>query len=548
MLYLSFKSALRWRRMGGAIVLAGCASMGPPGGGPEDREPPVVIAVTPTSGSTAVSPNQPIRLVFSEPVDARTVEAALFITPTPARPPKVKVRGREAVIRPAELIPADRTLVLALGTGVADLHGNRMAQTYTVAVTAGESIDQGRLEGLVFSSEPVQGMLVGAWAADDTGAVHPGRAPAPWMTQVNHDGTFALEYLPEGVYRLLCWEDRDRDRLWDPAIDRLGVAWGEVRLGEGMVAQTGFYPIKRDTGAAAVLMVSVPDNRHISVKFDRALSAAAKRLDHWKARDEQGGRLELGAVWFDPSDSAKLVFLTDLQEEGKEYILERARDRTEYRFRGAETADTIAPWVTAWIPPPAARDLPPAPEGRLLFDEALSVWEGKVRLIQFPDSMLLPVEVETQTPNEVFWRAKSPAAFGCRLRLECELGGVTDHSGNARGDTVATVEYYVVDPAQTGSVSGVVVGGEGKVAVRIRSIGARRPDRSSLVGSGGEFAVELLPPGRYLVWAFEDRDGDGEYDFGGLEPWEWSERFAVSPDTVEVRARWETAGVRIQFR
>jgi uncharacterized protein (DUF2141 family) len=61
------------------------------------------------------------------------------------------------------------------------------------------------------------------------------------------------------------------------------------------------------------------------------------------------------------------------------------------------------------------------------------------------------------------------------------------------------------------------------------------------------FLVRNLFEGKYTIQAYRDEDGNGEYSPGLPHPFRPSERFAVYPDTVKVRARWSMEGVILKF-
>jgi hypothetical protein len=63
----------------------------------------------------------------------------------------------------------------------------------------------------------------------------------------------------------------------------------------------------------------------------------------------------------------------------------------------------------------------------------------------------------------------------------------------------------------------------------------------------GAFSIERLPEGKYTLQSFRDQDGNGVFSPGRPYPFTPSERFAVFPDTVKVRARWAIEGVTIQY-
>jgi hypothetical protein len=65
--------------------------------------------------------------------------------------------------------------------------------------------------------------------------------------------------------------------------------------------------------------------------------------------------------------------------------------------------------------------------------------------------------------------------------------------------------------------------------------------------SGRDFKIDV-PAGKYLVSGFLDTDGDGRRGLGSAVPYRFSETVLVYTDTIAVRARFETAGVQLEFK
>jgi hypothetical protein len=65
---------------------------------------------------------------------------------------------------------------------------------------------------------------------------------------------------------------------------------------------------------------------------------------------------------------------------------------------------------------------------------------------------------------------------------------------------------------------------------------------------GKKFLFSQLDQGEYRLKAFQDDYNNGVYYSGKPFPYIPSERFAVFPDSIKVRARWPVEGVRIKFR
>jgi len=65
------------------------------------------------------------------------------------------------------------------------------------------------------------------------------------------------------------------------------------------------------------------------------------------------------------------------------------------------------------------------------------------------------------------------------------------------------------------------------------------------VGDRFKFSVK---PGKYVMSGYLDRDGNGKYDFGTLKPFKYSENYFNYPDTIRVRARFESAGIELHIK
>jgi len=64
-----------------------------------------------------------------------------------------------------------------------------------------------------------------------------------------------------------------------------------------------------------------------------------------------------------------------------------------------------------------------------------------------------------------------------------------------------------------------------------------------------KYTFSNLSPGLYKLWGFEEiNDLDGEvYNSGIWSPYQRASKFALYPDTIDVRARWDVEGVNIDF-
>ena len=162
----------------------GCAKIGPPTGGPMDKEPPRILSHYPESDALEVARDTKVEIVFSEPMNREQTEAAIFTSPT--GPLQLAWRGRR--LRIAMPLAEERTYVLTVGTGARDLRGNALTKSFTLAFATGLQLDEGLVRGRVYQDhQPVAGAHV--WAYDlGTFSGRVGLDEPSYQTQSGTDG------------------------------------------------------------------------------------------------------------------------------------------------------------------------------------------------------------------------------------------------------------------------------------------------------------------------------------------------------------------------
>jgi len=448
-------------------------------------------------------------------------------------------------------IPENRTLVITIGTSVRDEHNNSLAQSMTVAVSTGERLDQGRIAGKVIAGEKLQGMMVGAWLVNDTVSIDPERALPPFLTQTGDRGDFLFSYLPVGLYRVVCWDDRNRNRLYQPGVDRIALPWRDIAAGVSDNAWIDFYPTLHDTLRLTLLVMSAPDNRHLTVRFNRTPQIELDELTTAGVIIGPTGFHKVLNAWFDAADSSRIVMLTERQEADVEYHASLPGDTTQMAFKGSADPDSAGPQIVKFYPPDGARDVPTQPNGWIGFSDAVKPVDfGRLIQLTVGDSTALPLETKLESPVRLSWKCSQTRPYSERCRLTIDLSGIMDFSDNPATDSTWVKGFQVIDPAQRGSITGAVKGFAGApVIAAARTVNSRGlDDRFVPVNADGTYTIEGLQPDSYVVWAFLDMNENRQFDHGSLQPFRFAERFVVFPDTVDVRPRWETAGLDIKFR
>lgn len=224
-----------------AGLVAGCARVGPPTGGPTDSTPPEVTATVPESGATGVGRDIEIRLAFSEEMTRVAVERGFSIEPD-VDLRNLRWEGHTLVARPAGDLPDSTTFTVRVVDSVDDYHGIAMGEPFVLMFSTGATLDTGVISGSVsVLGEGVAEATV--WACrravtTDGGIIRSCRYSALTDT----DGRFLISGVAasERPYTLLAFIDSDEDGVYS------------VREETGRVADTAALIDGSDAVAAGI--------------------------------------------------------------------------------------------------------------------------------------------------------------------------------------------------------------------------------------------------------------------------------------------------------
>ena len=194
-------------------LAAGCASVEPPPGGPEDRTPPRLASAWPESGTVGLGEVRELLFSFSEKVEPRPAERFLRLYP-PVKIADTDWSGRrQARVRLAEPLPPDTVIVVEIVRGLPDAHRVPSAGARAFPLATADSLPVGEVAGvLARGGKPVGGAVVEllpvAGPADDSP-----RASALRRAESDSLGRYRLPWLPVpgGPWLLRAFEDADGD-------------------------------------------------------------------------------------------------------------------------------------------------------------------------------------------------------------------------------------------------------------------------------------------------------------------------------------------------
>jgi hypothetical protein len=132
-----------------ALVLAACAVVEAPPGGPLDQTPPHLVSSSPDSGALGVGSLKTLRFRFSEKMDRQPATSWLYFFPD-QRIRRTKWHGAiEAEIELEEPLPPDTVVVVEIAGRLNDAHRVPSRTSRRFPVATGDAIPGGSIAGVL---------------------------------------------------------------------------------------------------------------------------------------------------------------------------------------------------------------------------------------------------------------------------------------------------------------------------------------------------------------------------------------------------------------
>ncbi len=522
-----------------------CAKVGAPSGGAVDRDPPVVAGHTPAADATDVPLHEPVVIEFSEGMERGRTREAVFIAPRSEV--DYHWRGRKLELTFDGGLKVDQTYVITVGTDARDLRRNALDQSFTFAFATGSQLNPGRIEGRVFRDvAPASGARV--WAYEMSGfAGEVGVELPDYETQSGRDGAYLFERLSQGRYRILAFTDGNRNGRYDEG-EVLALPSSDVTVAsDGVEERAGdLILVERGDVAPQLERVQALDDRRFLLIFDREIDVSSMQLSL------EG--LDVEGRYAAPKDGRRVYVITQRQKSGQPYRLtslnvEGHSIEWDDPLRGSGRRDQKKPTIEVMEPPEGGNTT--GDSLALLFSEAMDTtavtgtlwveadstqspagswhWAGLLKLVFKPPATL------------------KPGAYSLRVRLE----GLHDRAGLALADSTADLEFTVLAESELAAITGTVRTFDrelsGPILIVAQDHKAGRTYRAA-ADSTGAYHLDGLIPGKLTVFAFEDRNGSGDFDGGRLKPSVPAEAQAVRQEPVAITPDAVVADVDFELR
>lgn len=315
-------------------LLAACANMGRPEGGPRDELPPVYVRSNPAMGQLNFKGNK-ITVEFDENIALEDAMNKIVVSPAQRTTPAISSNAKRVTVELRDTLLPNTTYTIDFADAIKDLNEGNVLDGMALDFATGDTIDTLRISGMLFEAhtlEPAQGMLVGVYSNLADSAIK--TLPLDRITKTNQLGQFTIRNLKEGTYRIYAINDVNRDYHWDRSED---VAFYDVTVSPSVTPITITDTLYRENGERDSLVTRegtryLPDDVLLTW-FNEGYSS--QYLQDYKRPERNKLTLQFGTK----ADTLPILRLLNTHRAGDEIS-------TWSMLDASPTLDTLTYWIS----------------------------------------------------------------------------------------------------------------------------------------------------------------------------------------------------------
>lgn len=193
------------------VLLAGCAKIATPTGGPKDTNPPKIVKMEPENQSVHFN-GQHIQFYFDEYVTLNNPNENVLISPPLSVTPDYAIKGKSLVIKFKDTLRANTTYNMVFSNCFKDYREGNPLNLLHYSFSTGDSLDNYMIHGNILSAKtltPSEDLFVMLYQNIDDSL--PLTSLPNYVTKTQKDGSFRFQNVKAGAYKIFALKDINAD-------------------------------------------------------------------------------------------------------------------------------------------------------------------------------------------------------------------------------------------------------------------------------------------------------------------------------------------------
>ena len=193
------------------FLLAGCAKIATPTGGPKDTYPPKIVKMVPENQSVRFN-EQHIQFYFDEYVTLNNPNENVLISPPLTTKPDYFIKGKSLIIKFKDTLRANTTYNMVFSNCFKDYREGNPLSLFHYSFSTGDSLDNYMIQGKILSAyslAPSEDLFVMLYKNNEDSL--PLTTLPDYVTKTQKDGSFRFQNINAGDYKVFALKDINSD-------------------------------------------------------------------------------------------------------------------------------------------------------------------------------------------------------------------------------------------------------------------------------------------------------------------------------------------------
>jgi len=506
-----------------------------PAGGERDFYAPILDT---NKVSPAVPPNfttnftaSEIVLSFNEYFILDNPLKNIIITPIPSQDPTYRIKGKKLIISLGDGLKENTTYTINFGEAIKDITEGNVTKNFNYILSTGSFIDSLSFNGMVydaFTKSGVENATVMLYEENNDSIPFTGKPM--YFVKTNINGSFNMQYLKAGSYKVLALLDGNNDYQFNPKNESIGFLENQIEIPrpEEDSSEVRFVLFSEDLKKQFVSEKKYSYKGKINLVMNRPSdNLVIKGIDGIKLNMDwvdYSAKKDSIEFWIDSNQTKNKSISISIDDKTNNYT-----DTVKILITDSKKAQ-LSPFI---ITNNAKKGLDNYSDLSLLFNKPLSKIDNSKMKLEYNDSER-PFSVSQNDAKEVV--ISSGWSPGKKYVLTIYPNAFTSLLGEST-DTIA-VKFKYKEEKDYGKVILQLQLDEGNYVLQLMQNG-NIVTQKTFNGNSYKYDFNQVDPGKYQLKLIYDQNNNGKWDTGDYLKHVQPERVEYYNGEISVRQGWD---------